>query len=160
MALGIFTSLGEEPPLQLSIIPSQMWPQGQKQTVTGHLAIYVLITNVSKAPVEIYEDWNRWGWLTLQFEITDSKGQSHRLKRLGGYDFTRNFPATFAIPSGGHCIREVRLQDEWEGWADLNLGKEAVFKVIYEQPKDEYAEKDGVWTGHAESKPATFSISP
>jgi hypothetical protein len=73
----------------------------------------VVLTNVAKEPQAAWETWNSWGYQAIRFEVTTPDGRktvvSPRMQ-----DFTRNFPSTFLVQPGEHCVYPIALDEWWE----------------------------------------------
>src|SRR5215467_6891522 len=74
---------------------------------------YVLLSNVSKQPQTVWEDWNSWGYQTISFEITTAGGTRYFLSKRR-QAFTRNFPSTVLVEPGEHVVYPVQLDQWWE----------------------------------------------
>jgi hypothetical protein len=120
---------------------------------------YVLLSNVSKQPRIVWEDWNSWGYYSISFELTTNDGKKYVLsKRQAG--FTKNYPSTVVIEPGEHVVYPIHLNEWWETRPSLSKVPELpiTLKAIYEiSPTPESAQYK-VWTGRAESHTYNFTL--
>jgi hypothetical protein len=64
---------------------------------------YVLLSNVSKQPQTVWEDWNSWGYQAISFELTTADGKKHVLSKRQ-QDFTKNYPSTLVSRVNIRCM--------------------------------------------------------
>jgi hypothetical protein len=43
---------------------------------------YVVLSNVSKQPQTVWEDWNSWGYQAISFQLTTADGKKHVLSKV------------------------------------------------------------------------------
>ena len=120
---------------------------------------YVLLSNVSKEPQIVWEDWNSWGYYSISFELTTNDGKKYILsKRDTG--FTMNYPSTVVIEPGEHVVYPIHLDEWWETHPSIPKAPELpiTLKAKYEiSPTPESAQYK-VWTGHVESHIYNFTF--
>jgi hypothetical protein len=150
---AFYRSHGNE--LSLDIVPTPRQPQGDSPILFEGDDFYVVLTNISTKAIPIYEDWSSWGSDSLTLEGVGIDGKVYVLKKLVRF-FTRNFPATFIIPPGGHYVFTVHFDKEhWSGLEQFNqnhLWMKAIFSERHSPGRDQ------VWQGRVESKPRLFGI--
>jgi hypothetical protein len=120
---------------------------------------YVLLSNVSKQPQTVWEDWNSWGYQAISFELTTADGKKYVLSKRQQV-FTANLPSTVVIEPGEHQVHVIHLDEWWETHtalpktADLPITLKAIYEVT---PTSESAEFK-VWTGRIESHTYNFTL--
>jgi hypothetical protein len=146
----------QAPPFALAVVPGR-----GGITMANHMArdFYVVLTNVSKEPQPVWEDWNSWGYQTISFEFTEADGEKVVVRRRQG-NFTRNFPSTFLVQPGEHQVYAVKLDDRWETQGVLPKVDEMqiTLKAIYEVTSTPESAQYKVWTGRIESHSYNFTL--
>jgi len=148
--------------LSLDIVPTPIQAQHGQRTLFPGAVFYVVMTNISVKPVNIYEDWSSTGFYTLSFEAKSVNGKTYNLQKGGVHSWTRNFPALFTIPPGGHYVFAVHFDaDQWPMLDEMHKTMKPSdmrfqFKAIF----DENSKDAKVWSGHVESKPELLAIFP
>lgn len=150
------------PPLLLAIVADRAGITLAHSTRhdSGNRDFYVLLSNVSKQPQTVWEDWNSWGYYAISFELTTNDGKKYVLsKRQAG--FTRNFPSTVVMEPAEHVVYPIHL-DEWWQTFPSSLPKIAepsiTLKAIYELAPAPESGQYKVWTGRVESHPYKFTL--
>ncbi len=101
--------------LTLQIVPTSYSSSSSPEaTISFPPHFHVLLTNISAAPVALFEEWNSWGYYGLSFVLTYPNGRTVRVeKKPRGWD--KNFPSTVIIAPGGFYIFDVDFDPEiWE----------------------------------------------
>ena len=160
-----------QPIFKLAIVPTPGYPQEESRTIyaTSSGAFYVVLTNVSKEPQRIFEDWSSWGYWSLSFEAEKETGEVVKIEKgRSSVSFTRNFPAVFSIPPGGHYVFEVNFDKlTWPAITnEIRVDTVAIerawgtvqFKAVFTQNDDEDAIKHRVWIGQVASAPEPIII--
>ena len=120
---------------------------------------YVLLSNVSKQPQTVWEDWNSWGYYAISFELTTNDGKKYVLSKRQA-DFTRNFPSTVIIEPAEHVVYPIHLDEWWETrpllpkTAELPITLRAIYEISPTLESGQYR----VWTGRVESHPYNFTL--
>ena len=65
---------------------------------------HVLLTNVSRNPVRVWQEWCSWGYYCLQIEIVEQDGMKHLLKKKR-IPFYQNFPDYWDYAVDGSELR-------------------------------------------------------
>ena len=94
--------------LTLQIVPTMYSnpASSEAQVSFGHGPLQVLLTNTSRAPVALFEEWNSWGYYCLSFVLTYPDGRTVRaVKRPRTWE--KNFPSTVTIAPGGSYTFQV-----------------------------------------------------
>jgi hypothetical protein len=129
---------------------------------------HVLLTNVSRNPVRVWQEWCSWGYYCLQIEIVEQDGMKHLLKKKR-IPFYQNFPDYVVSQPGESIVWNVELNSTvWEDLSWLPNDKMVNVKVraIYtvKQAEDSQVNRDlgvtssGVWTGQAMSEMYDFTL--
>jgi hypothetical protein len=79
------------------------WPGERHMILTPPRDFYVLLSNVSKQPQTVWEDWNSWGYQAISFELTTADGKKHVLSKRQ-QDFTKNYPSTLVSRVNIRCM--------------------------------------------------------
>ena len=148
-------------PFSLGVVPSTSHGEGGSITMAHNQPrdFYVVLTNVSKEPQAVWENWNSWGYQTISFEFTTADGTKIAIsKRQHG--FTRNGPSTFLIQPGEHQVFTIRLDNEWSAHPMLSKAVEMpiTLKAIYEVSPTPEVTQYKVWTGRLESSRYKFIL--
>ena len=153
-------------PFSISVVPtkSSEEPFGRRITMAKEAPrfFYVILSNISKKPQAVFEDWNSWGYQAVSFEIETSDGHkftvSHKLE-----PFTRNFPSVFLIPPGEHMVYRISFDDRWEATPSIPMAVqtpiEITIKAIYELRPTPESVQEKVWAGRVESTVYHFKLT-
>jgi len=143
-------------PFALAVVPGR-----GGITMANHMArdFYVVLTNVSREPQPVWEDWNSWGYRTISFEFTTADGKKVVVRRRQGY-FTKNAPSTYLVQPGEHQLYPIRLDERWETHPALPKSDEMAItlKAVYEVTPTPEVNEYKVWTGRLESHSYNFSL--
>ena len=141
-------------PFSVAVVPTTQ--SGERGMITmankETREFFVVLTNISTKPQPIFEDWNSWGYQTISFELTTSRGKKVLLSRRQ-QDFTKNGASTFIVQPREHQVFAIRLGQWWETKPALRKVNDMpiTLKVIYEVSPSPEAITLGVWTGRLES---------
>ncbi len=129
---------------------------------------HVVLKNESDTSINLWEEWNSWGYFGLSFVVKDETGKEHIMKKkMRGWD--KNAPTTVTLDPGDMYVFDVRYQgEEWEG-AKFPYGKDIQrrrskmipfyhIKAVYEIREDENSKKQKVWTGRIESEEVKTAV--
>lgn len=122
---------------------------------------YVLLTNKSRRPVRVWQEWCSWGYYSLQFEAFGEDGTRHLLKKKRT-SFYANFEDYVDLLSDGSVVWHVVLNpSEWEdlSWLSKDTVEHVKLRAIYTIPADDDTKKYGIWTGRASSGIYDFILS-
>lgn len=120
---------------------------------------YVVLSNISKEPQTVWEDWNSWGYQAVSFELTTTDGKKYVISKRQ-QEFTMNFPSTLLIEPGEFHVFAIHLDQWWETHpllpktAELPIALKAIYEV---SPTPESAQYQ-VWTGRVESHIYKFTL--
>jgi hypothetical protein len=158
---GAISSEEAKAPFSLSIVPTNSSGGVGSITMAQSKArdFYVVLTNVSRDPQPVWEDWNSWGYQNISFELTAADGRTFVASKRQQV-FTRNFPSTFLIQPGEHQVYAIRLNKDWEARPVVpKADKMAItLKAIYEVTPTPEATQYKVWTGRVESRIYKFTL--
>jgi hypothetical protein len=148
-------------PFSLAVVPSTSHGEGGSITMAANERrdFYVVLTNVSKDPQAVWENWNSWGYQTISFALTMADGSKIMVSKRQ-QDFTRNFPSTFLIQPGEHQVYAIRLDKEWSVHPTFSKIDEMriTLKAVYEVSPTPEAGQYKVWTGRVESSSYKFML--
>jgi len=103
--------------------------------------------------VNVYEDWNSWGYGARWFVARDAKGRTYELERRGTV-FTKNYPSTVALNAGDFLITDVFLCDgSWLVTPKLPSDQRVTLSLTARftiRPREDPVEHR-VWTGELQS---------
>jgi hypothetical protein len=157
----VFSRAEEAPPFTLTVTPSYSGDQRQGIYMgnDNKRSFDVVLTNTSKVPQPVWETWNSWGYQTVSFQITTTKGGVCTV-RVKPHVFTRNFPSVFEIAPGESQVYPIVLDEKWETDPKLEKLNERIItlKAVYQVSKDPQAAEDHVWCGKVESKAYQFIL--
>ncbi|HEY2499712.1 MAG TPA: hypothetical protein VGK24_21845 [Candidatus Angelobacter sp.] len=142
-------------PFSIAVVSTQSFEHEGTIAMAHNKArdFYVVITNTSTKPQQVFESWNSWGYQTISFSMTAVDGKQTVISKRQ-QDFVRNFPSTFVIQPGEHQVVPIRFDEQWE--VDPKLQKlnemSITLKAIYEVSPTPEAARLGVWVGHLESR--------
>ena len=134
----------------LAIVPNGSYER-TGASISAFEPFYVVATNRSTQPVQVWKEWCSWGYFALSFEVQSPDGSIARMtKKPRGWD--KNFPDPFLIPSGGHHVLMVSLREGWEGQPtkDQKIRIRARYKIAAgEMPEDFWSptKKWNIWNG-------------
>jgi hypothetical protein len=101
----------------------------------GDSHFHVLLTNVSTAPVTLFEEWNSWGYYGLSFDITYADGHKvHTYKTAR--EWQANYPSTITLAPKGFYVFDVNFDTTWANSirlhpAKVQQGLECRLRAIY-----------------------------
>lgn len=79
----------------------------------GHPYLSLIFRNVSAKPLQLFEEWNSWGFNNLHLEITAINGetlpQPFVVKKTGRQDWFENRPSFESLSPNQSMVREIRL---------------------------------------------------
>ncbi|UOQ71772.1 hypothetical protein [Hymenobacter cellulosilyticus] len=161
-----------KPRLTLTIIPTDYSNNVSVGPVisfdhTG--CFYVLLTNTSERPVNLFEEWNSWGYFGLSFDLTYTDGRKVRAVKAGrGWD--KNFASTVTIAPGGFFVFPVtfntdpKIGDVWQNSPRSKKingpGVSCRMRAVYSIESSREATEHKAWTGTITSPEATYTIWP
>lgn len=135
----------------------------------------VVVTNLSKRSLRLWETWNSWGYFNLSFDVLDDKGNVVNSVVKRPRVWTRNGATWVTIKPGEHFILEVDFDpDIWIWGGDIGdsrpvylpflsvMGAKPEFKLklraVFRILPDWETNENNVWTGTVRSTPDTFSV--
>jgi hypothetical protein len=164
-----------KPRLTLTIIPTDYAspipkdPSIKLSVPADHF--HVLLTNDSAEPVNLFEEWNSWGYWGLSFEIIYPNGQKVKAVKTDK-EWNKNFPSTVTIAPHGFYLFEVTMNtnpkngDVWKN-SVLNYKSKSNrawiscrMRAIYSIESSEDAIKEKAWTGAISSPEGSYTIWP
>lgn len=118
--------------------------------------VKVKLSNLSSAPLRVWEQWNSWGWGNFSFYIKEEEySKVYKIYRDLGRDWTVNYPSYIEIPPGGYHEFKIDIKDgSWSydpGIDDLRNKRILVQTVFQINPSTE-AIKFQVFTGDNKSE--------
>jgi hypothetical protein len=159
--VGIPSTDTAKSPFSLTVVPSSSHSEGGGITMAENNPrdFYVVLTNVSKEPQAVWENWNSWGYQTISFVFTTADGSKVVVSKRQ-QEFTRNGPSTFLIQPGEHQVYAIRLDKEWSAHPTLSRADEIpiTLKAVYEVSRTLEATQYKVWTGRIESGSYKFTL--
>jgi hypothetical protein len=154
--------------LTLTIVPTSYAGGNSEETyISNHF--HVLLTNTSEQPINLFEEWNSWGYFGLSFEITYPNGRKVQSKKADrGWD--KNYASTVTIGPHGFYVFDVDFEtdpqtgDVWENSIlrepRIEHGIQCRMRAIYSIAKDEDAIRKHAWTGTISSPEGSYTIWP
>jgi len=133
-----------------------------------HDKFHVLLTNVSRTPLRVWQEWCSWGYYCLQIEVVEKDGTKHLLKKKPA-DFYADFPDFVDLQPGQSSVWDVDLRKS-SVWRDLswfpkdeivNAKVRAIFTVRKPETESERAldaDQLNVWTGQVASEYYDFTL--
>lgn len=138
--------------------------------------INVVLQNTSAKPINVYAEWNSWGYDNLTLQITKLDGKvldEPLIINKGLMVWLRNGPTTEAIAPGEAIVREVRLhlpdqqssirngQYYWEfPFPPQSASRQISMRAVFENDQNVTfgQEKNPVWTGRVASPFKEYDI--
>jgi hypothetical protein len=113
----------------------------------------VTFANRGGTTLRVWRAGNSWGDSALSFEVRSGENVTRLFRRE--QEYTRNVPATVALPPGAEHEWPFDLDDgEWIPGAPVELNLEATQLVaVYDVPESSEAKTQDVWTGLLRSEP-------
>jgi len=149
-------------PFKVSIVPEHRsndlaaisWGNDTSKT------FYVVVTNISDKAQPIFETSNSWGYRAISFSLVLPDGTVSKVQPKQRI-FTVNFPSVYVIPSGGHQVFPIKLDDSWEG-KSAAFGSSGQTKVkitaVYSISSTPESKEKGVWEGKIESAQGEIAV--
>lgn len=161
-----------QPALALTIVPttySSLLSQEPTISFSHRGYFHVLLTNISSEPVNIFQEWNSWGYYGLSFEITYPDGRRiWSTKKSRGWD--KNFPSAITLAPHGYYVFAVDFGPEWVNSIRTepksDHGIKCKMRAIYsiEPTKDDMMVRlegvEPVWSGTIGSEESAYTIWP
>jgi hypothetical protein len=119
----------------------------------GSPQISVVFTNKGEGSVRLWSDSCSWGYESLSFELTDSKGRISRVTRAE-LVWDKNVPAWDELASGASRATDVTLSAAaWRGLPKVKPGERRAVRIraIYHVEPDSDATAHHVWVGAVRS---------
>ncbi|MCW3072070.1 MAG: hypothetical protein JWO44_1960 [Bacteroidetes bacterium] len=121
---------------------------------------HVLLQNNSGKPINIWQEWNSWGYFCLSFEVTYPDGTTEiASKTKRGWD--KNFASAQTIAPGGYYVFDVTFDSKT--WINSPLKKSpdrtiCKLKALYQVTESPESKEYNVWTGKVASATADYII--
>lgn len=153
------------PALRLSIIPTRYASAEAAASILfserGHF--HVLLTNRSAQPVNLFEEWNSWGYYGLSFDVTYADGRRVRAeKQPRGWRL--NYPSTLTLPPQGSYVFDVDLGPDWASSprpaSGVAQGVACRLRARYTIEPSPESKKQHVWTGNVTSAENAYMLWP
>jgi len=135
---------------------------------------HVVISNNTNTQQKIWQSWNSWGFYNLRFDILNDKNEViHSVVKNPNRVWTVNYPSQTTIRPKQHFVMDIDLSHK--DWVvdrgDKNYQRFSTFlktrerynlniRMVYENRKDDEAEKLSTWTGVAKTNAETFLFQP
>ena len=121
----------------------------------------VLLSN--RDGIDIYEDWNSWGYFARSFTASDSHSRRYEITRVPPDGWDRNFPSVVTLNRGQFLITDIYLCDgTWRVSPRMSVPSGQELRVIgrFKQARDRLALALGnPWVGNIKSAPIELSLS-
>lgn len=130
--------------------------------------LHVIVTNVSNGPVQIWDQWNSWGYHNLSLSLESEDGSMKELRRFGGKDWSQNAADAIELKPNEHYVFAVWLKPSENrifnnSWGPVDVGSgdypSVKIKAHYEVPSDADANRNGVWSGRISSPAITIQLN-
>jgi hypothetical protein len=154
----------ESPSVALAI---RIEPTGAKQPTGRPISLFdasrhfsVILTNVSQAPIRLWQDWCSWGYFNLSFEIADQNGNHVTISRKMK-EWEKNFPDWMTIAAGDQMVIDVAFDPAiWRNLPASESGERRTIslRAVYESAKGRDAQEHRVWTGKIASPQDTYLL--
>ena len=115
--------------------------------------------------IDIYEDWNEWGYFTRSFTAMDSQSRHFEITRRPALGWDRNFPSMTTLNNGQSLITDIYLCDgSWRVSPRMAIssGRKLIIVGRLKQERDEGDELFQLrnpWIGSVESSPVELTLS-
>ena len=95
--------------------------------------LLVFVTNNSEDPIDLYEQWNSWGYYAIGFVLRTPDGTQHRITKKARA-WTKNFPSMIRLAPGRcHVIPVAFTDDVWKGLDAIQ--EDAELQVVFHQTR-------------------------
>lgn len=121
---------------------------------------FVLLSQ--RAGIDIYEDWNSWGYFTRTFTVTDSQSRHFEITRTPPLGWDRDFPSFTTLNSGQALVTDIYLCDgSWRVSPRLLVASGQKLTLIgrFKQERDEGFQFGKPWIGNIHSAPTEIAFS-
>jgi hypothetical protein len=125
----------------------------------SHLHFVLLSKHVG---IDIYEDWNSWGFFTRTFSVTDSQSRHFEIARRPPRGWDRNFPSVTTLDAGQFLVTDIYLCDgSWRVSPRMAIPSGQKLTVIgrFKQERDDGFQLGNPWIGNIESTPVELTLS-
>jgi hypothetical protein len=144
----------------LCILQFNSYPYSDVTTdLRSHLH-FVLLSK--RAGIDIYEDWNSWGYSTRSFSATDSQSRHFEITRRLPLGWDRNFPSVTTLSDGQFLITDIYLCDgSWRVSPRMATPSGQKLTVVgrFKQERDDGFQLGNPWIGNIESAPVELNLS-
>jgi hypothetical protein len=136
---------------QMTVTGNWHYANGRVQpSTTNQAEIVVEVQNRGNHDIELFEEWNSWGYCNLKFVFWAGEHEFW-VTKVPGY-WTRNFPSTKQLTSGAVLTIPVAFAEStWTGLEAVvtNRGMISEVRAIYEQhrPIERDSSTPKVWKG-------------
>jgi hypothetical protein len=133
--------------------------------LTADLRSHLHFVLLSKgAGIDVYEDWNSWGYFTRSFNATDSQSRHFEITRRPPLGWDRNFPSVTTLNNGQFLIADIYLCDgSWRVSPRMVIPSGQKLTVIgrfaQERERDDGFQFGHPWIGNIESAPVELTLS-
>jgi hypothetical protein len=114
--------------------------------------------------IDVYEDWNSWGYFTRSFTATVSQSRHFEITRRPPLGWDRNFPSVTTLDNGQFLTTDIYLCDgSWRVSPRMAISSGQKITVVghFKQERDD--EKFQIfgnpWIGSIESAPVELTLS-
>lgn len=123
---------------------------------------FVLLSN--RDGIDVFEDWNSWGYFTKSFAASDSQSRNYEITRVPPDGWTRNFPSVVTLNRGQFLITDIYLCDgTWRVSPKMSVPSGQELRVIarFKEARDPglALALGNPWVGNIESAPIELSLS-
>jgi hypothetical protein len=144
-------------------LQSNSYPYSDLTTGRRSHLHFILLSN--RDGINIYEDWNSWGYFTRSFIATDSQSRHFEITRRPPLGWLRNFPSVTTLNNGQFLITDIYLCDgSWRVSPRMSIASGQELKVVgrlkQEREEGEEFQIFGTpWIGSVESSPVELTLS-
>ena len=175
------------PSLAAGINPKSPTDQVKKNTANILLAAEIkslnngkiqFVLKAGKKDVEVYQDWNSWGWFARSFTATDKFDSKIKYELFRPRNvWAKNFPSTDKVKAGEVFVTDINLCDgTWSIEPRLKSGKDHYlllcghFDIVEEKQKKKLTKEEekfekfkndlygDSWTGHLDTNAVEIMI--
>ncbi|MEM6764029.1 MAG: hypothetical protein AAF655_03860, partial [Bacteroidota bacterium] len=135
--------------LKAHLVVPQTNPQGERSLdMSRYPRFHVVLQNTGDFPLNIWKDWNSWGYYNLSL-IFSSPDTSFKIQKKNPKTWDGDFADYWTILPDEHLVLEIDMRAGlWKGIPDLygeTLSGE--ISAVYENKPDALASEFGIWTG-------------
>ena len=124
------------------------------------LPFHIVIENSSDNQINLWREWNFWGYFNLQFQLTNEEGHTWIVKKKEK-EWEKNFPDFLSFKPQDKMVIEVTFNPNvWDNVLPLETKQSTIVSMIaiYESASSDDSRERKVWSGQAISSKKIYTL--